>query len=102
MRQLHDQEAWPDAAPAHHARERRRVDGGSCARVVAERLQQALDVAAGRFSLLVWPDPDPGDDRRSAGAVHLRDLLTWTTTARCSPARHAAARSRRTGPVSDA
>src|SRR4029077_6569169 len=106
----------PDATPAHHARERRRIDCGPGAGVVAERLRQALAVAAGGVSLPVRPDPDPGDDRRSAGAVHLRDLLSHdaspaddlrifvtrrclTTTARCSLARRARLRSRRIGRV---
>ena len=33
-------------------------------------------VPAGRLSLLVRPGADPGDDRRGAGSVRLRDLLT--------------------------
>ena len=56
--------------------ERRRLDRRSRARAVAKRLRQALARAAGRLSLPVRPGADPGDDRRGAGAVHLRDLLT--------------------------
>ena len=54
--------------------------GGSIADLVRglwrQRLRQALARAAGGLSLRVRPGADPGDDRRGAGAVHLRDLLT--------------------------
>ena len=68
----HDQEAWLDTAPADHIRKRGRVGRGPRARVVAARRRQALARTAGRLSLLIWFGAAPGDDRRSAGSVHLR------------------------------
>ena len=90
-----DQETWRDAAAADHARQHRRVDRRSRSRVVAKRLRQAVAHTAGRLSLLVWSGADPGDDRRGAGAVHLRDLLTdGRRSGNCSPARPVRERSR--------
>ena len=43
------------------------------------RLRQALARAAGGVSVSVRAGADPGDDRRGAGPVHLRDLLRMDT-----------------------
>ena len=62
---------------ADHARQHGRVDRAiSSSGLVAKRLRQALADPAGRLSVPVRPGADPGDDRRGAGPVHLRDLLT--------------------------
>ena len=54
--------------------------------------------AAGRLPLPVRPHPDPGDDRRSPGAVHLRHLLNgWMRSGSCWPAARAAVHSPPTG-----
>ena len=54
--------------------------------------------AAGRVPLRDGPGPDPGGQRRGAGAVHLLDILTtWRTFRGCWPVPLCQGRCRRTG-----
>src|SRR6185436_10127144 len=71
-----DQETRRHAAAPDDDGERRRIDCRPGARTLAARFGRTLARAARDLSLRPGPDPDRRRDRRSARAVHLRDLLS--------------------------
>src|SRR5258708_38083860 len=74
-RRLHDQEAKQDPARTDRVGQDVRIDGPAGARVVAKRLRQALDHAAGALSLCNGTAADCCIYGRSVGSIHLLHLV---------------------------